>query len=64
MREERDPRQVRGLSYIAKTKPEGCIELPSYETVLTDKVAFTEMFHAFYRHNDPVTARGIQRLHP
>ena len=58
-----DPRAVRGLSYIAKEKPADYIELPAYETVAADKTAFIEMFHTFYRNNDPVSAKGLCQQH-
>jgi uncharacterized radical SAM protein YgiQ len=81
-----DPRQIRGLCYIAKEKPptspdphpdrsRECLppaishlpfqylDLPSFETVSQDKLAFIEMFHTFYRNNDPLTARGLCQKH-
>jgi len=58
-----DPCAVRGLSYIAKEKPADYIELPAYETVAADKTAFIEMFHTFYRNNDPVSAKGLCQQH-
>jgi uncharacterized radical SAM protein YgiQ len=63
LRDGRDPRDVRGLSYIAKEKRAGYLELPSYETVATDKLAFIEMFHTFYRNTDPVSAKGLCQQH-
>jgi uncharacterized radical SAM protein YgiQ len=57
------PHDVRGLCYITKEKREDYLELPSYETVLDDKNAFIEMFHNFYRNNDPVSARGLCQQH-
>ncbi len=54
---------IRGLSYIARTPPEGYLELPSYETVAADKLAFIDMFHAFYHNNDPLTAKGLFQRH-
>ena len=50
---------VRGLCYIASEAPAGCLELPSYQTCADDKAAFTQMFHAFYRNNDPVSASAL-----
>lgn len=70
-----DPRSVRGLCYIAKEKPAvapagspanrsaGYLELPAYERVAADKLLFIEMFHTFYRNNDPLTARGLVQQH-
>ncbi len=54
-----DVKDVRGLCYISREKPDGYIELPSYQTVKQDKHAFIDMFHTFYRHNDPLTAQGL-----
>ncbi|NTV37722.1 MAG: YgiQ family radical SAM protein [Anaerolineales bacterium] len=63
LRDGADPRAVRGLCYIAKEPREGYLELPPYETVAADKLAFIEMFHTFYRNNDPVSARGLTQKH-
>ena len=63
LRDGRDPRGVRGLCYIAKEPPADYLELPSYETVVADKDAFTQMFHTFYRNNDPVSACGLYQKH-
>jgi uncharacterized radical SAM protein YgiQ len=63
LRAARDPHQVRGLCYIAKEKPGGYIELPSYESVAADKLAFINMFHTFYQNNDPVSGRGLCQQH-
>ena len=54
---------IRGLCYIAKEKREGYLELPSYETVAQDKEAFIDMFHVFYRNNDPITGKGLCQQH-
>lgn len=63
LRDGNDPRQVRGLCYIAKEKREDYIELASFETVAQDKLAFIEMFHTFYKNNDPVNAIGLSQKH-
>jgi uncharacterized radical SAM protein YgiQ len=63
LRSGSDPRQVRGLCYISKEKREGYLELPALETVTQDKNAFIEMFHTFYKNNDPVSARGLCQKH-
>ena len=54
---------LRGLCYIAKQPPAGYLELPPYENVVADRLAFIDMFHAFYRNNDPLTARGLFQRH-
>ena len=51
-----DPRGIRGICYASPSIPDGCLELPSFEYAAQDKDAFTEMFHLFYRNNDPMTA--------
>jgi uncharacterized radical SAM protein YgiQ len=54
---------VRGLCRIAREPPEGYLELPSYEAVKADPAAFIDMFHTFYRNNDPLTAKGLFQRH-
>jgi len=51
--------KISGLCYISNEIPAGYLELPSYEIVRKDKYAFIEMFHTFYKNNDPKTARGL-----
>lgn len=63
LRDGGDLRTIRGLSYIAREKQEGYLELPSYETVAQDKSAFIDMFHTFYKNNDPVSAKGLYQQH-
>ena len=58
-----DPRSIRGLCYIAKDPPPGYLELPAFEKVAQDKAAFIEMFHRFYRNNDPISAHGLFQQH-
>lgn len=54
---------LRGLCYVAKEAPAGYLELPSYEAVLADRLAFIDSFHTFYRNNDPLTAKGLYQRH-
>ena len=63
LRAGQDPRGIQGLCYIAREAPEGSLELPSYETVVKDKTAFIEMFHSFYRNNDPISALRLFQKH-
>jgi uncharacterized radical SAM protein YgiQ len=63
LRDGTDPRGVRGLCYITREPPPDYLELPAYEKVANDKLAFIEMFHTFYRNNDPVSARGLYQRH-
>jgi uncharacterized radical SAM protein YgiQ len=63
LRDGTDPGAVRGLCYIAKQPPLGYLELPAYEVVAKDKDAFINMFHLFYKNNDPVSAKGLYQQH-
>jgi len=63
IRDGRDPKDIRGLSYIAKEAREGYLEMPAYEVVAKDKMAFIEMFHIFYKNNDPIPAKGLTQKH-
>jgi uncharacterized radical SAM protein YgiQ len=58
-----DVKSTRGLCYISRDLPEDYLELPAFETVSTDKLAFIDMFHTFYRNNDPLTAKGLVQKH-
>jgi uncharacterized radical SAM protein YgiQ len=57
--EKKDVESLPGLCSISKHVHPGYIDLPSFEEVLQDKEAFIEMFHAFYRNQDPITAKGM-----
>ncbi len=58
-----DFQEIRGICYISKETKENYIPLPSFEEVITDKEKFIEMFHIFYRNNDPVTGKGLYQKH-
>jgi uncharacterized radical SAM protein YgiQ len=59
LRFDDDPRHLRGLCYVDDAPQKGYLELPAYEEVVDSKHAFTEMFHTFYRNNDPRSAHGL-----
>jgi len=63
LRDGQDYRDIRGLCYLDRQPRTGYLELPAYETVASDKAAFTAMFHTFYQNNDPITARGLVQRH-
>lgn len=63
LRAGKDPSIVRGLCYISKTLPDGCVELPSYEDAAKDKDAFSRAFQIFYNNNDPATAMPLAQRH-
>ncbi|MEE9542508.1 MAG: YgiQ family radical SAM protein [Thermodesulfobacteriota bacterium] len=58
-----DPTMIRGLSFVSKERPEGALELPSYEEAAKDKVEFEKMFKMFYDNNDPLTAKTLAQAH-
>jgi uncharacterized radical SAM protein YgiQ len=63
LRNKNEATDLSGICYAGKKKPEGYIELPSYEILLKDKMAFIDMFATFYRNNDPLTAKGLCQKH-
>jgi uncharacterized radical SAM protein YgiQ len=54
-----DPSPIRGLGFLSHSIPQGYVELPSFEEVIADKIAFTKMFRIFYENNDAITAKGL-----
>jgi len=58
-----DPRQIRGLCYINKSPITEYLQLPSFEDVSKDKLAYIDSFDSFYRNNDPLTAKGLCQPH-
>jgi len=56
---KQDFKNIKGISYISKTKKNHFLELPSFEVVLKDKLSFEKMFKIFYQNNDPLTAKGL-----
>jgi len=63
MRFGEDPRRLGGLCYVAGSLKRGYLELPSYEEVAAETSKFIEMFHTFYRNNDPRSAQGLTQRH-
>ncbi len=57
--EGKNPREIKGLCYIAGEKPDRFIELPTFKDVHVDKNSLINMFTTFYSNNDPVTAQGL-----
>jgi uncharacterized radical SAM protein YgiQ len=63
-----DPRLIRGICFAVSAGDlprytKDYLSLPSYEKVKADPFAFIEMFHLFYRNNDPLTAKGLYQQH-
>ncbi len=57
-KDEAKIKKIKGLCYISKEKPDGYIELPSYEEVKNNKKKFIEMFDKFYN----LSITGIKGL--
>jgi uncharacterized radical SAM protein YgiQ len=62
IKSQEDITEVKGICYITNTPKLGYVLLPSYEEVSGNKQKFIEMFHLFYRNNDPLTAQGLCQL--
>lgn len=60
-----NPLSLRGVCFLSKSPPSerDFLELPAFEEVVADKLAFIRMFHDFYRNNDPLNARGLIQRH-
>ncbi len=58
-RQDKDWRKTDGVCFISSDPPDGYIKLPSFDDVTRSKSKFTAMFHAFYKNNDSITARGL-----
>ncbi len=56
-------RDIRGICYISREKPDDYMELPTYEEVLNDRKKFIEGFHTFYHNNDPIKGRRLVQRH-
>ena len=59
IRDKKDWRDIRGLSYISKEVKAGYLELPSYENCVKDKKEFIKAFETFYHNCDSILAKGL-----
>lgn len=58
-----DIRRIRGICTISVAKPEGFLELPSYESVRESPARFRDMFRRFSENQDPMSASGLVQAH-
>ena len=60
-----DWRDLRGVCHASSSKPDGCVEMPSYEEVSRrdDRRAFMRAFSILRHNSDPVTARQLCQAH-
>lgn len=65
IRDGRDWKDIRGISYISSEQPKWYLALPSFEKCADpeNKNEFIDMFATFYRNNDPATAKGLFQAH-
>ncbi|MEZ6094885.1 MAG: YgiQ family radical SAM protein [Pirellulaceae bacterium] len=62
----RDLRNMRGVAYMvgrSETPPDDCLELPSFETVSNDKIAFAEATRIIHNETNPYNARPLKQQH-
>jgi uncharacterized radical SAM protein YgiQ len=62
----KDLRDMRGVAYAlgaSETVPEDALELPSYEAVTTDKVAFSIATRMIHNETNPLNARRLVQRH-
>ena len=59
IRDKKNWRDIRGLSYISKEIKEGYLELPSYENCVKDKKEFIKAFETFYHNCDSILSKGL-----
>ena len=59
LKEEKDPRDVRGICYIAKEPKEDFLQIPSHQDCLDNKEKYIDLFDSFYDNNDPISAQGL-----
>ena len=59
LRDGENPKDVRGVCYIAKEPKLEFIQLPSHQACLDNKEKYIDLFDAFYQNNDPISAKGL-----
>lgn len=65
MRDGKEWRDVRGICFASSSRPDGCVELPSYEEVSRkdERRAFMKAFGIFRHNQDPITAKPLCQRH-
>jgi len=61
-----DLRDVRGVAYLLGRReplPEDALELPSFEEIAADKLAFARMTRRFHEETNPLNARRLLQRH-
>ncbi len=65
IRDGKDWKDVDGICWASSEKPDGCLELPSYEDVSRkdERRPFMKAFEMFRHNCDPITAKPLCQLH-
>lgn len=63
MKNKGDPKTIRGLCFISNDPVEDYLQIPSFEEVSSDKIAYIDSFDKFYKNNDPITSKGLIQAH-
>ncbi len=58
-----DPKEIPGLCYISRNRPDHFLEIPSFEEAAADREVFTAMFLAFCGKNGMPGRKGIAQRH-
>jgi uncharacterized radical SAM protein YgiQ len=54
---------IRGTAYLSRTPPDDGVELPSYEEVATDKIAYAQAFKLLDGEQNPYCAKTVVQRH-
>ena len=63
LKSKAETKDIRGICYISSSPKTDYIKLPTFEEVVVSNKSFLQMFDAFYRNNDPLTAKGLYQQH-
>ncbi|MBN2768262.1 MAG: YgiQ family radical SAM protein [Campylobacterales bacterium] len=55
----KDYRNIRGICYIDKEAKKEYLLLPSHKECIENKERYIDLFDAFYKNNDPLSAKGL-----
>lgn len=59
LKENKNPKDVRGICYISKEPVDDFIQIPSHQECLDNKEKYIDLFDSFYDNNDPISANGL-----
>jgi uncharacterized radical SAM protein YgiQ len=63
LKEKKDWKNIKGICYISKEKPENCLELPSFEECKENKENFIECFKNFYENSHSQNEKLLIQKH-